>query len=289
MRHGRRPSRQHIALVFLVVVGTPGAFQLALCGAGTAPGEWHAGRPRPPKQGEVPFEDAFPLLQDPQDLNYSPGPGGLLAVVKTDAKHHPRIYLHDSSSATPRLLIDRIANQPKWAPQGERIACTVWKSLTRPWELCIVTLGKADTLYPSFGAHAVQYRWSPDAKYLAVQGTLYGRARSVLAVIETSQGGARIVDSLGILSDYEFGWSPDSRKIAVSRPVRLAQMEQVAEAELWVIGVEGSGAKLASSTGFIYRSRRWIDDTRLLFARERPSSQSSETLVLDVGRAKPGR
>jgi len=128
----------------------------------------------------------------------------------------------------------------------------------------------------------VRYRWSPDAKYLAVQGTLYHQARSVLLVIETSRGKAMTLDSLALLSDYEFDWSPNSRQIAVSRPVRLADVEQVSEAELWVFDVEGRGAKLAPSSGFANGNPRWVDDKRLLFTRQKFGSSSSQRFVVDL-------
>jgi Tol biopolymer transport system component len=281
---GRLPSRQTTALSFLVLMAVPTLSHLAICSGVPVRSGWRMSSPRPPKHGEIPYEISLPQLQDPQNLNYSPGPDGLVAVVKTDAAHHPHIYLQDSTSASPRLLIDRIANKPKWSPQGKRIACTVWKSLDRPWNLCIVTLGKPDTLYPSFSAHTVRYRWSPDAKYLAVQGTLYNEDRSVLVVVETSQGTATVLDSLQLLSDYEFSWAPDSRKLAVSRPTRLADVEQVAEAELWIFDVSGNGAKVVRSAGHLQRNPQWIDDTRVLFSQEGLGGQPGQALVVEISR-----
>src|SRR6266540_524019 len=117
------------------------------------------GRPRQMFPGETTFEDTLPLLREPENGNAAPGPHGMLAVMRADHQHHPRVYIvRQTMPDSLQLLIDRYATKPRWAPVGERLACTVWKSRRQPWALCIVSLGKPDTLYPLPGANAVRYR-----------------------------------------------------------------------------------------------------------------------------------
>ena len=263
--------------------------QSTLVGAPTASSSLvvGVGKPRPPLSGEAPFEDTLQLLRDPVNSNFAPGPNGMIAVMKADSQHHPRLYiLMPSGPDSIRLLIDRWATTPRWAPSGERIACKVWKSRRRPRELCIVSLGKPDTLYPLPGTNAVRYRWSPDARYLAVNGTLEGGVASVLYLVDTSTGQASALDTLPVYSNYDIGWSPDSRTFAVSRPIRLAEMEDVLESELWVFDVAGRHARVVPADGRAHHTPRWVDGKRLLFRRESPTTRAGETLVVDIQYAK---
>jgi dipeptidyl aminopeptidase/acylaminoacyl peptidase len=241
------------------------------------------GAPRPARAGESAFEDTLPLLREPENSNVVPGPRGLVAFMKPDPQHHPRLYLkQQTESDSMRLLIDRYATNPRWAPVGERLACTVWKSRTFPWSLCIVSLGRADTLYPLPHANAVRYRWSPDAKYLAVSATLPGGTASVLYLVDTRTGQYRAVDTLQVYSDYDLGWSPDSRMVAASRPTRLANMEEIAEAEIWIYDLAGQRLQVVSAQGRANLAPRWVDARRLLFTREDPNARGRETFVVEL-------
>lgn len=242
------------------------------------------GTPRPARSSEASYEDTLPLLREPENSNAVPGPNGFVAVVKADRQHHPRIYIvRPSLPDSLQLLIDRYATAPRWAPSGERLACTVWRSRAHPWALCLVTLGKPDTLYPLPDVNAVRYRWSPNAKYLAVSATLEGGAASVLYMVDAITAQARTLDTLRVYSDYGLAWSPDSRMLAVSRPTRLSEAEDVQEAEIWVFEVSGVGERAVPASGGANVEPRWVDSRRLLFSRHQNDPVArSETLILDV-------
>lgn len=238
--------------------------------------------PRPAIAGETAFEDTLPLLREPDNSNVAPGPRGMVALMKADRQHHPRLYLTDPARPdSMRLLIDRYATKPRWAPVGERLACTVWKSRTFPWNLCIITLDRADTLYPLPHANAVRYRWSPDAKYLAVSATLEGGAASVLYLVDARTGQHHALDTLQVYSDYDVGWSPDSRMLAASRPTQLADTEEVIEAEIWIYDLKGRRVRAASAAGRANVAPRWVDSRRLLFTREQSETHGRESLVVE--------
>jgi Tol biopolymer transport system component len=246
---------------------------------GSPPSDCLVDAPRAPRPTELPDQQR----EDPPSPNDARGPDGLRAVVKIGRDHHPRIFLEDSTANSSRLLIDRFANKPSWAPDGKRIACSVWKSRQRPWELCVLDLARGDTLYPALGASAVKYRWSANSRFLAVEGTIYGRPTSALFLVDPISGGVRLIDSLDVFSDYELSWSPNSRAIAVVRPVELLATEDVAESELWMFNLVGHGCRLMSAGGAQNHYPQWIDDARLLFVREwRDGLRSPQSLVLDM-------
>jgi Tol biopolymer transport system component len=127
----------------------------------------------------------------------------------------------------------------------------------------------------------VRYRWSPDAKYLAVSATLEGGAASVLYIVDTRTGQHRALDTLQVYSDYDVGWSPDSRMLAASRPTRLADTEEVIEAEIWIYDLNGRRIRVAPAAGRANVSPRWVDNRRLLFTQEQSETQSRESLVVE--------
>lgn len=240
--------------------------------------------PRPALAGEAAFEDTVPLLREPENGNVAPGPNGMVAFMKADQLHHPRLYLSQPAGGdSTRLLIDRYATKPRWAPVGERLACTVWMSRTFPWSLCIVAIGEPDTLYPLPTVNAVRYRWSPDARYLGVSATLPGGAASVLYLVDAQTGRSQALDTLQVYSEYDLGWSPDSRMLAASRPTRLADTEEVLEADIWIYDVHGRRVRAVTAEGRANVAPRWVDNHRLLFTREQQAPQGQrESLIVDL-------
>lgn len=240
--------------------------------------------PRPALADEAAFEDTVPMLREPENGNIAPGPRGLVAFIKADQHHHPRLYISQPTGGdSSRLLIDRYATKPRWAPMGERLACTVWMSRTFPWSLCIVAIGKPDTLYPLPTVNAVRYRWSPDAKYLAVSATLAGGAASVLYLVDAQTGRSQALDTLQVYSEYDLSWSPDSRMVAASRPTRLADTEEVLEAEIWIYDLNGRRVRAVPAEGRANVAPGWVDNHRLLFTREQKDPQGQrETWIVEL-------
>lgn len=241
--------------------------------------------PRASRPDETSFEDALPLPKEPDNSNVAPGPRGLIALMKADRQHHPRLYLTDPAKPdSMQLLIDRYATKPRWAPVGERLACTVWRSRTFPWSLSLISIGRADTLYPLPHANAVRYRWSPDARHLAVSATLEGGAASALYLVDARGGQHRALDTLQVYSDYDVGWSPDSRMLAASRPTQLADTEEVLEAEVWIYDLSGRRVLAVPAAGRANVAPRWVDNDRLLFTREQSDAHPRESLVVELAR-----
>jgi hypothetical protein len=224
---------------------------------------------RPARPDEVPFEEAMPLLRDPEDGNVVPGPGTLRAVVRSDKDHHPFVYIEDTAVGTSRRLLDRPLSMPRWSPDGRMIACVAWESRRRPNVLTVVDMATGEATQPEFpGSVAATYTLSPDSRWIALAGHL--ETSLVLALVSLPSGSTRVLDSLDVLADYDFGWSPDSRWLAVLRPTRVDHYGETLSAELLVFDLLGSRCLLSRASD-LYEAPRWLDPSRLSYA-PRPTS-----------------
>lgn len=269
------------SVIAVCVIGS-----IALAGGIATPPEpcrWHVRATRPALPSERPHEQQHALLRDLENGRVAPGPQPLRAVVKSDKQHHPHVYLENTSTKTSRLLLPRSLSQPRWSPDGKKIACTTWKSSRQPWMLCIVDVASGRTVEPEFGAVVSKLRWAPDGRSIAVSGQLYGTPTSVLAWVDVPSGRARILDTLKVHADYDLSWSPDSRFLAVSRPTELTSEEEVVRADLWVFERNGTRCRLTNSPEPEVEPG-WVDTRRLLFHREEASAnnENSSPMVLEL-------
>lgn len=287
-RQGKCAGVCHPALAVAVIT----AALASACIAGATPCRWRVTAIRPPRPGEAPFTERDRLLRDPASANDAPGPGRTRAVVRSDSLHHPHIYLEDASTGDVRELLRGSA--PRWSPDGKRIACTIWKSRTRPWNLLIVDVATGQQTEPDSMLSPTEYRWSPDGHCLAVSGQLYDRGKAALAWIDLERHRSVVVDTLPVLSDYDFSWSADSRWLAYSRPTRLLPEEDVCEADLWIAS-EGGAVKccVLETPNQVERQPKWIGLRTIQIAAQswngaRLGEPITEVLELANGLSPPG-
>ena len=248
---------------------------------------WAVTRWRPATLGDAAFEDRDPLLKDPENPNRVKGPNDLVAIVKSDSLHHPHIYIENVKSGERRHLIR--GSKPRWSPDGSRIACEVWKSLGRPWMLCVIDVKSGKALEPEIGCLVDTYRWSPDGRSIAVGGTLYGRSVNVLCWVRLPTGESRMLDTLTVFAAYEdLAWSPDSRVLVVTRVTAVDAEEEATAADLWIFDGEGHRCPLTKTDNLIEEEPRWINNSDILIT-QRPSAsgahEPSERRVITVTRA----
>jgi dipeptidyl aminopeptidase/acylaminoacyl peptidase len=214
---------------------------------------------------DIPFEDRDPLLKSPENPNRVRGPGRLVAIVKNDSLHHPQIYIEDEATGNRRYLLR--GSKPKWSPDGARIACEVWKSLERPWNLCIVDVKTGTAVEPDIGCLVDTYRWSPDGQSIAVGGTLYGRSVNVLCLVSLPGGTSHMLDTLPVFAAYEdLTWSPDSRALVVTRVTGVNAEEEDTAADLWLFDRARQRCALTDTPGVVENEPRWLDSTSLLYS-----------------------
>lgn len=243
---------------------------LLSCSRGsTAGGEstcgWSVTGSRPRAAADTPFEDRNPLLKSPDDPNRVKGPGRLVAIVKSDSLHHPQIYIEDETTGTRRHLLR--GSKPKWSPDGTRLACETWKSLERPWNLCVVDLKTGKAFEPDIGCQVDTYRWSPDGRSIAVGGTLPGKSVNVLCLVRLPGGASQMVDTLPVFSAYEdLAWSPNSRALVVTRTTAVNVEEENTAADLWLFDGDGRRCALTETAGVIEESPQWLDNASILYS-----------------------
>lgn len=263
------------------------ALPVSACAANSQPPcRWRVLRERALATGEVAFTERERLLREPENANRVPGPDSLWFLVKKNAQHKPAIFLEDHRTGQSDMLIDR-ASGPRVSPDGKYLACIVWHSVKRPWNLTLLDLKTRKTIEPLLDGCASPYAWSPDGKWLAVMVTPCQSPQSRLALVAVPSGRVRWIDSLSVFADYEFGWSPDSRNLAVIRPTTVdRESEEPTATELWIFSNAGrSKCRLAASPGFIDRSPRWITNSTVLIDRTRGArggTTSQEQMVLEL-------
>jgi Tol biopolymer transport system component len=251
-----------------------------VAGGEPSPCEWSISNTRPAQAEDVSYEKLHPLLRDPANPNNVPGPGTLRAVVKSDSLHHPHIYIEDTATDTRRLL--RRGSRPRWSPNGKQIAATVWESIDRPWLLCIVDVATGKSFVPELGCLVMNYEWSPNGNTIAIGGVMYGQARNVLCLYSVASRSSRIVDTLQVFSDYQFGWSPDSRHLIVQRPSRVVGEQEPSAADLWLFDLRGGKCQLTQTAEYVESEPRWIDNRRALTTRRLVTGQDAQSEVVHV-------
>lgn len=255
--------------------------------ASHSPGPWIAEGERGMRAEEESYEQRHPLLRDPLDANRVPGPRGLVARIRTDATRRPRLELLDERHHEVRRLGgDRRLSQPRWSPDGRRLAATQWRSADQPWQLCVLDAASGAVLEPPLPARVSSYRWSPNGEWIAAAGVMAGRPLCVLALVSAVDGSVRMLDTLAVFADHEFSWSADSRALAVVRPAAIGTGQETLRSELWIIGMDGAKGAIVQGEGIVLREPRWIDHERLSFVRTRArgTEQDADTRVVRVRR-----
>ncbi len=227
------------------------------------------GAPRPARTGELGFEERHPLLRQPENSWVVPGLAGRRAIVKNDSLKKPALFVSDGPNGELRRIQGVWASGAvRWSPEGTRLGVIGWKSRDRPWVPLVVTPSQRRVVEPRAGFMGTALKWSPDGRWLAVDGRDPAASKSFLWIMSSKTGACRILDSLSVFCSYEFGWSPDSKRLVVSRPSALSSHEDIVRADLWLVGIDGRRCRLTRTPRVIERDPMWIDQKRILYRRE---------------------
>jgi hypothetical protein len=158
--------------------------------------------------------------------------------------------------------------------------------------LCVVDVATGRRTEPELGATVATFEWAPDSKAIAVGGVLYGKPVNVLCIVSLPSGKTQTIDTLGVFSDYELAWSPDSRHLVVPRPTEVSHQEEVLAADLWIFDRAGHRCRLTNTPDFVESKPQWIDATRLQYERHRTHGDlytEPEIVVVELTRPKAAR
>lgn len=225
----------------------------------------------------MPFEESSRYLWPSPDKSNVPGPDSLVARARTDKDLHSYIEIENLRTGESYRLLDANAFLPHWSPDGKYISCAVWKSPGQRSELTVVEVATgAIVLDPPLRASAHQMKWSPDSSTLAADGVIYGVPRALLYTVTVPAGVTTVIDTLNILSDYGFSWSPNGRWIAFSRPSALDPIgEDPIASDIWIADARtGEKWPLVVTTEWVESNPLWITNETLQFDRARAENDN---------------
>jgi len=230
------------------------------------------------------FEDRNSLLRQPAQSWKVQGPGSLQALVRHNEQKKSVLIVADTATGTSRQLRDVMVSGPvRWSPDGKRLAVVSWISRSQAWTPIVVDVATDNVTTPTCELMGTRLKWSPDGKWLAIDGRVSEKTVSVLWIMNTSTGACVVLDTMAVYAAYDFGWSPDSRSLAVSKPSRLGEDEGVVAADLWLFNLDRTRCRLRATPHAVERNPRWLDARRIVY-REEPDGLSAPVreMVLTV-------
>lgn len=281
----------HLGLVLLLGLVSLGAGRLS---PETTPArrihrdcQWRIISTRAVRPRDIPFDEGVPMLGEPENANYAPGPGTLSAAVRNDKEHHSHVYIEDTASDSSRLLLDHWTTRPKWSPDGKWIACDIYGSPQRPYNLGVVEMASGRLLRPELNGQLEEYKWSPDSRWLVLALTDPMGAFTVLGFYSLAAGSFQPVDTLTLFASYDVAWSPDSHTLAVSKPTYTDRdnEDEVTQSDLWLMSLRKARCRLVEGKGSLAAEPRWVDSTHVRYVRDVwkiDASGSSDSIVVEI-------
>jgi len=251
---------------------------------------WTVTTIRERRAGETPLEDSNAYLRAP-DSNHVPGPDSLVARV-TIIERKGYVEVLDLRTGTAQRLLTTYASLPQWSPNGRYISCIAWKSTRQPYELTVVDVASRTVVTdPDVRASGTKPKWSPDSRAIAASGVIYATPRCMLYTVAVPDGKVTILDSLEVLVDYDFSWSPDGRWLAFTRPTALDEMgEYPVAADLWIADTEtGKTWPLIEGPEWVESNPLWITARSIQVnrsAREGDSLRAEQVVVVEIASPK---
>lgn len=254
------------------------------------PSPWTVTLVRERRADETPLEESNPYLKESPG-NYAPGPDSLVARVSI-IQRRGHIEILDLRTGKAERLLEATAALPMWSPDGRYISCVSWKSTRQPHELMIVNVASKKVLIdPHVRASGTKAKWSPDSRKIVASGVINATPRSMLYSVSVPDGRVSVLDSLQVLMDYDFSWSPDGRFLAFNRPTALDEMgEYTIAADLWIADVDsGKSWPLIEAKNWVETNPLWLTDHSILVHRSARTGTElgpEQVVVVEIARSK---
>ena len=234
------------------------------------PCAWRVVGERAAAPEDVPFVERHPLLAESPDGNDVRGPDSTRFVVKWGTDHKASLYERSLRTGAETLIVPR-GTGPRVSPDGRYLAFIYWKSTDSPWTLGILDRTTGRRIEPQLGGCVSLFpQWSPDGRWLAVMEQPCSMATRRLWIVSVPSASILKVDSLSILSDFEFSWSPNSRHLAVTSPESMDSNEEPTAADLWILSDHGRRrCRVNNTLNYVEHRPMWVTDSTLLVDRYR--------------------
>jgi Tol biopolymer transport system component len=110
-----------------------------------------------------------------------------------------------------------------------------------------------------------QYRWSPNSRWIAVEGVERATNRVGLSVYDLTRGHLRRVSITDAFGSYGLSWCPDSKYLAFTKPSEVDEEESVLAADLWIAPTSSwLPCPIRATTDEIESQPEWLSDSELL-------------------------
>jgi Tol biopolymer transport system component len=235
--------------------------------------------------GDVPVVRLLRFGADP-DARSVLGPDSLRLIA--DAPDgHPRVFIEDTRTGKRDDIVGVWAGRPVWSPDGRFIACETYPSQELSYQLAVIDRHTRERIVIEARVAADEYRWSPDSRWIAVEGVERGTNNVVLSVYDLVRRRLRRIATTRAHGSYGLSWSPDSKILAFTQPTEVGEDEAVLAADLWVASTSSWAPCRVRTTPYEIESQpEWLSDAALLFkvvSRASPYAAGRE-LVLELRR-----
>jgi dipeptidyl aminopeptidase/acylaminoacyl peptidase len=232
------------------------------------------------------------------DAHLSPdGKQAAYVVTTIDKKRNRRVSsvweVATDGISTPRRLTADGANEPRWSPDGTRLAFLASRggegeSAVRQIFILRLDGGEGQPL-TRLKNGVMSYQWSPDSKRIVAVGRTgpsdlgtrdsdvrhythisykfndtgwFDDRRSHLWIVDATTGADRALTSGDDWNDTDPQWSPDSTRIAFVSDRTGKEFDGGLNKDVWVISAEGGSLLKISDHEFEDTQPRWSPDGR---------------------------
>ena len=184
----------------------------------------------------------------PASSSAGPAVGGRIVFDRGDVgAGESSVYVMDSDGSHVRLLLERGANHPRWAPDGTTISLFCCDDGMAAHYLDPKTGDLRETAPPDPGLETHCGYWSPDGTRVLCEsfGVEDPKRNGIYTVRASDGGGLRRITSNPGGDDIPGDFSPDGKRIVFVR------LEHDRPAGIFVVGVDGSGLRRLTPKGMV--------------------------------------
>jgi len=245
-------------------------------------------RDKRPDDLPVAHQLRFGVGADPRSVL---GPDSLRLIDTDDSEHHPHVFVEDMRTGKRDDIVGQSASRPAWSPDGLYIACVVYVSQQQPYQLAVIDRRTRRRIDIDPRLAVDEYRWSPNSRWIAVEGVERATNHVGLSVYDLVRGRLHRVSTTRAFGSYGFSWSPDSKLMAFTEPIAVDEEETVLAADLWLVPTSSwRPCRVCATQDEIESQPEWLTDATLLVKsvpRTAPHGVGRE-LVLELRRRTRG-
>ena len=216
------------------------------------------------------------ITTDPaDDVNPVFDPDGEMIAFASNRRGNWDIYVTPAEGGRPQQITNSLEHDvhPTWSPDGTQLAFSRYGARSGRWEIWLVDL--QNPTKSRFLTYGLFPKWSPDP---ARNKLLFQRARQrgseyhsvwTVDLIEHEAMYPTEIVSAANAALISPSWAPDGSRIVFSSVVNPLPGEAPREAEIWSIGLNGTGRRSLVTGPFANTQPVWSPDGTVFFVSDR--------------------